>query len=466
MAETSKDKPKVEKIEDKNTIYTDFKKLLSTMEKSAALKDLKSLTLLINQINKYRLGFTSQDFAFVSEILLGNRIRFSSVLPLEGTEKDQLFVQFNFNTKNISKFQNEVKEIFYFNYLLMILYTIDNKKHDEAFTLLTDILTFLNQASQTFWHIKSLAYYYYALEAERLGKYALVMPDLQHAYRQSCLDMNNESQVTLINCILRYFIINNSYEQARNFLSKIKYIENTSMYQDARHLYYLGRINSVQMNYSEAFANLTNCLRKAPDQNEGFRVEVEKLLLIVELLMGEIPDLTKYHKLKQIGPYLFLLKAVKRGNLQEFKNTIEKYKESFFKDKNYNLIQRLRLIVIKVGLRKINLSYSRISIKDIAEKLNLGSEKETELIIMKAIRDGVFLAKINHEEGIVKSEEITDVYSTFEPQKAFHRRINFLNHIFNESKKEIKYPENKNKNKATELTEEEDLGFEGQFLDL
>ena len=109
------------------------------------------------------------------------------------------------------------------------------------------------------------------------------MSEVHHAYRQSCLDLDFETQVTLTNCILRYYILNNSYELARNFLSKIRYPENISMYQDARYLYYLGRINTVQMNYSEAYKNLSNCLRKAPDNNEGFRIHVEKIMIIVEL---------------------------------------------------------------------------------------------------------------------------------------------------------------------------------------
>lgn len=56
---------------------------------------------------------------------------------------------------------------------------------------------------------------------------------------------------------------------------------------------------------------------------------------------------------------------------------------------------------------------------------------------MKSIRDGVFLGRINAENGVVESEEITDVYSTFEPHKAFLRRIEFLNNINNEAKKEL-----------------------------
>ena len=115
------------------------------------------------------------------------------------------------------------------------------------------------------------------------------------------------------------------------------------------------------------------------------------------------------------------------------------------------------IIIIKTGLRKIKLSYSRISIKDIPEKLKLENEKETEYIIAKAIRDGVFLATINHEEGYFQSKEIKDIYSTFEPQRSYQSRILFLNNIFIESQKSMKYSSQqeqaKKEAKNTELEE-------------
>ena len=128
-------------------------------------------------------------------------------------------------------------------------------------------------------------------------------------------------------------------------------------------------------------------------------------------------------------------------------------------------MQRIRQVVIKAGLRKINLSYSRISIKDITEKLKLENEKEAEYIIAKAIRDGVFLATINHDEGYVQSKEIKDIYSTFEPQKSYQSRILFLNNIFVESQKSMKYSSQQEKAKKEakdhELEEEDekDISF-------
>ena len=204
------------------------------------------------------------------------------------------------------------------------------------------------------------------------------------------MDLDEISQVTIINCIIRYYLLNDAYDQARNFISKTKYFENVSTNEDARYFFYLGTINSVQMNYTEAFINLTNSLRKAPEKCAAdFKSNVQKLLIIVELLMGEVPDISKVittsNNLRALKPYFELIKSVKQGNLNEFKNTLHKYESLFIKDKFYNLIQRLRHVVIKIGLRRINISYSRISLKDITEKLNLESEKDCEYIVAKVL---------------------------------------------------------------------------------
>lgn len=63
----------------------------------------------------------------------------------------------------------------------------------------------------------------------------------------------------------------------------------------------------------------------------------------------------------------------------------------------------LRHNVIKAGIRRISLSYSRISLRDICLKLQLDSEQDAEYIVGKAIRDGVIDAYIDHESGFMKS---------------------------------------------------------------
>lgn len=104
------------------------------------------------------------------------------------------------------------------------------------------------------------------------------------------------------------------------------------------------------------------------------------------------------------------------------------------------MILRLRHNVIKTGIRMISLSYSKISLRDICLKLHLDSEEDAEFIVAKAIRDGVIDASLDHVQGFMKSKEIVDIYSTNEPQNAYHQRINFCLNLHNEAVKAMRFP--------------------------
>ena len=55
-------------------------------------------------------------------------------------------------------------------------------------------------------------------------------------------------------------------------------------------------------------------------------------------------------------------------------------------------------------------------------------------------RDGIIEATLDHEGGYLTSNDVVDVYSTEEPQKAFHRRIAFCLDVHNEAIKSMRYP--------------------------
>lgn len=111
------------------------------------------------------------------------------------------------------------------------------------------------------------------------------------AYKESVLHHNQIGQATIMNIIIRSYLSQNLYEQARNFITKTTFPESASNNQYARYLYYVGRIKAVQMEYSEAQARLIQAQRKSPEVGAlGFRLQVQKLLVLVELLMGEIPS--------------------------------------------------------------------------------------------------------------------------------------------------------------------------------
>lgn len=86
--------------------------------------------------------------------------------------------------------------------------------------------------------------------------------------------------------------------------------------------------------------------------------------------------------------------------------------------------------MIKFGLKKINISYSRISLEDIKTKLGLETISDTEYIVAKAIRDGVISATVEHNKKEVKTKEIVDVYSSNDPQNVYHKRITFCMDVY------------------------------------
>jgi len=134
---------------------------------------------------------------------------------------------------------------------------------------------------------------------------------------------------------------------------------------------------------------------------------------------------------------------VRLGSLQQFNQVMADHSASFKADKNYTLVQvptrlcfrcflaslpfsltdvaranhtqRLGHNVLKTGLRKISLSYSRISMADIAAKLQLPSATAAEHVCAKAIRDGVIEASIDHANGWLLSNDVVDLYATEVP---------------------------------------------------
>lgn len=422
-------------------IYLDFIRTLNTITKNVAIKDLKTLDINYRLINKYRKEFFDNDFIFLNNTFIKpkyNFMTFSKELKEE--------TNFKISQSIIEKFQQS-NEIYGFIFLILLTKLIDYRKLKEALLGVQNLIKFFNSnESLTTNTLKAKAYYYLSLITEKLNIQDEIIDELLQAYRTACIEMDYISQVTLINCIIRYYLNNKNVEMARSFISKTKYMENISSYEDARYLFYIGKIEAIQMNYSDSYTHLSSSFRKAPEKTaQGFKNLVNKYLILVQLLMGEIPDMKGLMKTNRVvdyeefKPYLLLLKIVRQGNLDEFKKGMNIYEYNFKKDGTLNLVQRMRQVVIKAGLRKINLSYSRISIKDITEKLKLENEKETEYIVAKAIRDCVFLATINHDKKYVQSKEIKDIYSTFEPQKSYQSRILFLNNIFVESQRSMKY---------------------------
>ena len=95
---------------------------------------------------------------------------------------------------------------------------------------------------------------------------------------------------------------------------------------------------------------------------------------------------------------------------------------------------------MKAGLRKLNTSYSRISLADVASRLGLANATSAEFVVAKAVRDGVIDATVHHEGGYVQSHDLVDIYATTEPAEAFHRRIAYCLTTHNDAVRGMRYP--------------------------
>lgn len=141
-----------------------------------------------------------------------------------------------------------------------------------------------------------------------------------------------------------------------------------------------------------------------------------------------------------LAPYFAIVSTAKSGDMKKFQQQMLQYKNVFVSDNNLTLVQRLRHTVIKFGLKKINISYSKISLEDIRIKLMLGTTEETEHIVAKAIRDGVIDATINHDQQFIQSSALTDVYQSNDPQFILDKRIKFCMDLHTDAVKALQYP--------------------------
>jgi len=280
-------------------------------------------------------------------------------------------------------------EVYIFTLIVTTLLRHDfNAEAAYAATALIERIRTFNRRSLDIFTSK--AYFYLSLAYEKINRLENIRPTLLALYRTSCVRHDDMGQAVLLNLLLRNYMSYHLVEQAHTLSLRAAFPESASNNQFCRYLYYMGRIQAVQLEYSEAYQRLMMAARKAPQGYAGgFQRIVYKLVVIVQLLMGEIPERSLFNQPElrvALKPYFVLTQAVRNGDLVQFGEAMSTYKEIFRADENLSLVERLGHNVLKTGLRKISVSYSRISLQDLANKLHLPSASAAEYICAKAIR--------------------------------------------------------------------------------
>lgn len=431
-----------------------LKDITSIIETGSNLKEVRKISRAVRLTMALRSKLTAPVLSSFLDHVLPPHSTLSSYLPNSKDGDHEMEV----DTATSAAFQTPAKhllpELEIYCYFLVLLFLIDQKRYNEAKACSSasiDRLKNLNR--RTVDVIASRLYFYYSYSYELTGDLAEIRGTLFQLHRIATLRHDELGQETLLNLLLRNYLHYNLYDQAEKLRSKAPRFEAHSNQQFCRYLFYLGKIRTIQLEYTDAKESLLQAARKAPVAAQGFRIQCNKWAIIVRLLLGEIPERTIFVQKgmeKALRPYFELTNAVRIGDLELFRNVAEKYATTFSTDGTNNLIVRLRHNVIRTGLRNISISYSRISLADVAQKLRLSSADpiaDAESIISKAIRDGAIDATLDHANGWMVSKEIGDIYSTNEPQLAFNSRIAFCLNMHNEAVQALRFPKNTHKEK-------------------
>ncbi|KAI0475203.1 putative proteasome regulatory particle subunit [Xylariaceae sp. FL0804] len=473
------DSDKVEDLEVKvdpvTQTITDIKSNFALLDRAVTLFDSRFTLRALRSISSLRKRLTpevlaqtiaetfspSSPSASVAKQLLAAIGKEDVPLGRQSSSEMEVDSESKAPARNGNKKENKdmIPEVDIFLSILIQVYMFDSKQYQrgaEFSKYLSERIHALNR--RTLDSLSAKAYFYYSLFCEQLSplppspQSALVAirPTLLTALRTAVLRKDIDTQASVIVLLLRNYLLTSHISQADLLVSHTQFPDNAANTQVARFLYYLGRIRAIQLRYTEAHEHLTAATRKSPASNcaLGFSLSATKLLLVVELLMGDIPERATFRvtNMEQaLHPYFLLVQAVRVGNLEDFEATISEHASTFRKDNTYSLILRLRQNVIKTGIRMMSLSYSRISLRDICIRLHLGSEESAEYIVAKAIRDGVIEATLDREHGFMKSKEVGDVYATREPGEAFHDRIRACLTLHDESVKAMRFPMNQHR---------------------
>nr|CAG4712313.1 unnamed protein product [Naegleria fowleri] len=393
--------------------------------------------------------------------------------------------------------QKPIPEAEVYLWLITIIFLTDKKQYNRAYACAYDCIKYQHvlekqQRSRSMNFLFSKVYFYFSFIHEKLHTVSNneFRNILLGRLRSCTLAHDHWSQFVILNCLLRSYLQDKLVEQANKLLKTVS-IDQTIGHVDnnqlARYYYYKGRIQAIQLDYSEAYNSLQTALRKAPSaqpnkpktQKEGteqsnlskrnvgrgFRIHANKLLIVVSLLMGHIPDRSLFVNtleatndnvtLAQLKPYYELTQQVRLGNVNGFETIVEKYRDQYIADDNLTLINRIRQNVIRTGLKSIIKAYSRISFADVSKKLNLTDTDVNDVqgIVAKAIKDGIIDAKIDEQAQSVDTAKNQDVYQTSEPAEEFDKRIQFCLSCRSQCIKAMRYREEKKKKPTVDQDE-------------
>jgi COP9 signalosome complex subunit 3 len=146
-------------------------------------------------------------------------------------------------------------------------------------------------------------------------------------------------------------------------------------------------------------------------------IEAYKKYVLVKLISGSIPNnqLPTYtsrnvqQTIKSLcgGQYTELFNIFNNGTLTQFDEFVNRHREQYARDRNLGLIKQTRHAFICNSIQQLTKTFLTVSLKDLANRLQLQSTNEAEKYLIDMIENGQIFASINKKDGKIKLQKKT-----------------------------------------------------------
>lgn len=429
--------------------YTKISQLLSNLNQKKEKINVTQLTSLTKKI-----------------VFLLNKENLTSLLQKQKTTFTDQILNLLENPNTIIPPPQTEKEISLI--ILVSLFLFKNKNYEISRELLHSLLFERPHLFSHRMYLDSLndyLFYKYLNSIELQNVFDKEKPRLY-----SLLKELQNSKKELLFCNLYTFMMRNLLfsRQLREMFLLMKncfYPEQIHFVHYTKYLFYKGVFYGRMGKLHLAYKFIGEALRKAPEKRgknyskglEKYLLFVKKHLIVLELLLNDTPSPKMFEEEPKLWQYKKLVKLVLNGYTEQFENLLTKEKTNFQNDLVYPLMKQMHSIVIRNGLKKLSLAYTKISSNDILKKIHISKEENFELnSFLTKSKEHIENFAIDQKNEIIEFVKTKEVYSDFKIREMLLSRVKHLNSLDEQVIKSLRYPEKREVVKKQEEDEDYD----------
>lgn len=173
--------------------------------------------------------------------------------------------------------------------------------------------------------------------------------------------------------------------------------------------YYGGMIYACVKQYDRAANFFENVMTVPATTTSAIAIEAYKKYVLVKLISGattnpQLPSYTSRSVQQMIkslcsAQYTELFNIFQNGSLTQFDDFVTRYRETYAHDRNLGLIKQTRNAFICNSIQQLTKTFLTVSLKDLANRVQLQSAYEAEKYLLEMIENGQIFASINKKDG-------------------------------------------------------------------